>query len=127
MSPLSVSMLRPPCEWFDVVIFDEASQILPADAITAIKAGKQVVVAGDDRQLPPTSFFASGDPKDEEIVEDSEFTDDIQVGNYESVLSLMKSIVTKPRQLQWHYRSRDERLIAFSNKRIYKSLITFPN
>ena len=48
MSPLSVSMLRPPCEWFDVVIFDEASQILPADAITAIKAGKQVVVAGDD-------------------------------------------------------------------------------
>lgn len=127
MSPLSVSMLRPPCEWFDVVIFDEASQILPADAITAIKAGKQVVVAGDDRQLPPTSFFASGDPKDEEAVEESEFTDDIQVGNYESVLSLMKSIVTKPRQLQWHYRSRDERLIAFSNRRIYKSLITFPN
>jgi very-short-patch-repair endonuclease len=127
MSPLSVSMLRPPCEWFDVVIFDEASQILPADAITAIKAAKQVVVAGDDRQLPPTSFFASGDPKEEEISEETEFTDDIQVGNYESILSLMKSIVTKPRQLQWHYRSRDERLIAFSNNRIYKSLITFPN
>ena len=127
MSPLSVSMLRPPCEWFDVVIFDEASQILPADAITAIKAAKQVVVAGDDRQLPPTSFFASGDPKEEDISEESEFTDDIQVGNYESILSLMKSIVTKPRQLQWHYRSRDERLIAFSNNRIYKSLITFPN
>ena len=127
MSPLSVSMLRPPCEWFDVVIFDEASQILPADAITAIKAAKQVVVAGDDRQLPPTSFFASGDPKDDEIAEETEFTDDIQVGNYESILALMKSIVTKPRQLQWHYRSRDERLIAFSNKRIYKSLITFPN
>ena len=127
MSPLSVSMLRPPCEWFDVVIFDEASQILPADAITAIKAGKQVVVAGDDRQLPPTSFFASGDPKDEEISDETEYTDDIQVGNYESILALMKSIVTKPRQLQWHYRSRDERLIAFSNKRIYKSLITFPN
>jgi len=127
MSPLSVSMLRPPCEWFDVVIFDEASQIPPADAITAIKAGKQVVVAGDDRQLPPTSFFAAGDPKDDDGTDEDVYVDDIQVGNYESILAAMKSIVTKPRQLLWHYRSRDERLIAFSNNRIYKSLITFPD
>jgi len=58
MSPLSVSMLRPKAGTFDVVIFDEASQILPGDAVTAIKAARQVVVAGDDQQLPPTTFFA---------------------------------------------------------------------
>jgi len=128
MSPLSVSMLRPPSQWFDVVIFDEASQILPADAITAIKAAKQVVVAGDDRQLPPTPFFASGQPDVDDGTETSTDVDnDIEVGNYESILAVMKTIVTKPRQLQWHYRSRDEKLIAFSNKRIYKSLITFPD
>ncbi|NBO54937.1 MAG: DUF4011 domain-containing protein [Actinobacteria bacterium] len=125
MSPLSVSMLRPPVGWFDVVIFDEASQILPADAITSIKAARQVVVAGDDRQLPPTTFFAGGenDELDDEDTED----ESINVGHYESILSLMKYIITKPRELRWHYRSRDERLIAFSNEKLYKSLITFPD
>lgn len=128
MSPLSVSMLRPPSQWFDVVIFDEASQILPADAITAIKAGKQLVVAGDDRQLPPTPFFASGQPDDDASDDTTiEFENEIRAGNYESILQMMKTVVTRPRQLQWHYRSRDEKLIAFSNHRIYKSLITFPD
>ena len=128
MSPLSVSMLRPPSQWFDVVIFDEASQILPADAITAIKAGKQLVVAGDDRQLPPTPFFASGQPDDDASDDTTiEFENEIRAGDYESILQMMKTVVTRPRQLQWHYRSRDEKLIAFSNHRIYKSLITFPD
>jgi very-short-patch-repair endonuclease len=125
MSPLSVSMLRPPVGWFDVVIFDEASQILPADAITSIKAARQVVVAGDDRQLPPTTFFASGES--DEADDDESDDDAINVGHYESILSLMKFIITKPRELRWHYRSRDERLIAFSNEHLYKSLITFPD
>jgi very-short-patch-repair endonuclease len=125
MSPLSVSMLRPPVGWFDVVIFDEASQILPADAITSIKAARQVVVAGDDRQLPPTTFFAGGENDD---LDDEDSKDEsINVGHYESILSLMKYIITKPRELRWHYRSRDERLIAFSNEKLYKSLITFPD
>jgi very-short-patch-repair endonuclease len=126
MSPLSVSMLRPPAGWFDVVIFDEASQVLPADAITSIKAAKQVIVAGDDRQLPPSPFFASGEIEDDDAQDDVD-DDAIHVGHYESILSLMKFVITKPRQLRWHYRSRDEKLIAFSNNYIYKNLITFPD
>jgi AAA domain len=59
MSPLVVSQLLPPLPYFDVVIFDEASQITPADAITSILRGRQLVVAGDDKQLPPTAFFVS--------------------------------------------------------------------
>ena len=126
MSPLSVSMLRPPVGWFDVVIFDEASQVLPADAMTSIKAARQVVVAGDDKQLPPTTFFASGEDGEEEIIDDID-DESVKVGHYESILSLMKYIITKPRQLRWHYRSRDERLIHFSNEKLYRSLITFPD
>lgn len=126
MSPLSVSMLRPPVGWFDVVIFDEASQVLPADAMTSIKAARQVVVAGDDKQLPPTTFFATGEDGEEEIIDDTD-DESVKVGHYESILSLMKYIITKPRQLRWHYRSRDERLIAFSNEKLYRSLITFPD
>lgn len=127
MSPLSVSVIRPDPSWFDVVIFDEASQVQPADAITSIKAAKQVVVAGDDQQLPPTTFFAGSDV---DVLDDADDNDDdaVPLGAYESVLSLVKAIITRPRQLQWHYRSRDERLIAFSNEHVYgKSLITFPD
>jgi len=119
-------MLRPPVGWFDIVIFDEASQVLPADAMTSIKAARQVVVAGDDKQLPPTTFFASGEDGEEEIIDDID-DEPAKVGHYESILSLMKYIITKPRQLRWHYRSRNERLIAFSNEKLYRSLITFPD
>ena len=65
MSPLVVSQLLPPKAYFDVVIFDEASQITPADAVTSILRGRQLVVAGDDKQLPPTAFFASDSTDDE--------------------------------------------------------------
>ena len=125
MSPLSVSMLRPKAGTFDVVIFDEASQILPWDAVTAIKAARQVVVAGDDQQLPPTTFFAGGESEEELQTEDEQNVDEAQLPDFESILAFMKSVVTKPLSLQWHYRSRDERLINYSNKRIYQSLITF--
>lgn len=67
MSPLSVSMLRPKAGTFDVVILDEASQILPWDAVTAITAARQVVVAGDDQQLQPTTFFAGGESEVSDI------------------------------------------------------------
>jgi len=126
MSPLAVSSMLPArSDFFDVVIFDEASQVLPADAVPAIMRAAQVVVAGDTRQLPPTNFFASGDADgdgDDEEEEDLSLTE-----GFESILDVMNVALPKAAWLQWHYRSRDERLINFSNAHIYdKSLRTFP-
>jgi len=128
-SPLSVSTFRPPSKWFDVVIFDEASQIKPVHAITSIKAARQVVVAGDEQQLPPTDFFADdgGDSGSDDGTDKTDGTISLNLNDIRSLLGATKAIVTRSRQLQWHYRSRDERLIGFSNDRIYKSLVTFPH
>jgi very-short-patch-repair endonuclease len=122
MSPLMVSQVLPAASLFDVVIFDEASQIVPADAIPSIIRAHQVVVAGDDHQLPPTSFFRSSS-----VEEEDEEDDLVSFGTgFESVLDALRPLLpTAP--LSWHYRSRDERLVAFSNERIYGgSLTTFP-
>jgi superfamily I DNA and/or RNA helicase len=118
-SPLSVSqLLDANRRYFDVVIFDEASQVLPEDAVPAILRGQQVVVAGDRYQLPPTTFFAGA--ADEENEQQSITT------GFESLLDLMSSFLP-PWSLLWHYRSQDEALIAFSNRHIYGDrLITFP-
>jgi very-short-patch-repair endonuclease len=124
MSPLMVSQVLPAARLFDVVIFDEASQIVPADAIGSIIRAHQVVVAGDDHQLPPTNFFRQfGDPAADD--EDDEDTVSFDAG-FESVLDALRPLLpTAP--LNWHYRSRDERLVAFSNERIYGgALTTFP-
>ena len=123
MSPLMVSQVLPAARLFDVVIFDEASQIVPADAIPSVIRAHQVVLAGDDHQLPPTSFFrqfSDADPED-----DDEETVTFGAG-FESVLDALRPLLpTAP--LNWHYRSRDERLVAFSNERIYGgALTTFP-
>lgn len=119
-SPLSVSQLLPSRVLFDVVIFDEASQVLPEDAIPTIIRGKHTVVAGDQKQLPPTTFFALTDREEED--EES----DLAASGMESILGLMSGFV-EPRPLEWHYRSRDEALIAFSNHYIYNDrLLTFP-
>jgi hypothetical protein len=120
MSPLVVASTLPPGRWFDVVIFDEASQIQPAQAISAISRGRQVVVAGDERQLPPTNFFTV--VSDEESAADEEvFTD-----GFESILDILAAALPT-RRLTWHYRSRDERLIAFANQAMYDgALTTFP-
>jgi very-short-patch-repair endonuclease len=125
MSPLMVSQVLPPARLFDVVIFDEASQIVPADAIPSIMRGHQIVVAGDDRQLPPTNFFRQVGDADEEGNEDDESLVSFGAG-FESVLDALRPLLpTAP--LVWHYRSRDERLVAFSNSRIYGgALTTFP-
>jgi very-short-patch-repair endonuclease len=123
-SPLIVSQVLPAARLFDVVIFDEASQIIPADAIPSIMRGHQIVVAGDDRQLPPTNFFRQiGDEGDEP--EDEESLISFGAG-FESVLEALRPLLpTWP--LNWHYRSRDERLVAFSNAHIYGgALTTFP-
>ena len=121
-SPLAVSQLIPADRrYFDVVIFDEASQVLPEDAVCSILRAGQAVVAGDPRQLPPTPFFAAGVDEDEE-------SEDISAPvGFESVLDLMSAFAQPPWTLTWHYRSQDEALIAFSNALVYDwQLITFP-
>jgi very-short-patch-repair endonuclease len=128
MSPLVVSQLLPAKKYFDVVVFDEASQVPPADAIPAILRGQRLIVAGDERQLPPTSFFAS--PTSEEEAEEVEIEGGAPlVGGMEGVESILEGLesLLSARTLEWHYRSHDERLIAFSNAYIYdKLLTTFP-
>ena len=120
-SPLSVSQLLPPMQGcFDYVIFDEASQVLPEDSIPSIYRGKHLVVAGDKHQLPPTTFFAAADQEDE--ASDSATATE----GFESLLDLASSFIQSA-PLDWHYRSRDERLISFSNHHIYSNrLVTFP-
>jgi very-short-patch-repair endonuclease len=122
MSPLVVSELLPAQPFFDVVIFDEASQIVPYEAITAILRGRQVIVAGDSKQLSPTrtSFFSSGSEEESLGTASGDDEDSFDaVDETESLLDAVKAVlppVLGVRTLQWHYRSEDERLIAFSNK-----------
>ena len=129
MSPLVVSRVLPARRLFDVVIFDEASQVLPHDAIASIMRAQQVIVAGDPHQLPPTSFFTrrpSGavDQNDED--EDEELVD-VPPDAFESLLDMLSAKLPHVHRLRWHYRSTDERLIAFSNHHIYgNDLVTFP-
>ena len=124
MSPLSIAQfLDPKTANFDVVIFDEASQVKPEDALGALLRGNQAVVIGDTRQLPPTSFFDHMVESDEE--------DDPELGapiaDIESILHLCKiSFITKI--LRWHYRSRHESLIAVSNQEFYDNrLVIYPS
>jgi very-short-patch-repair endonuclease len=120
-SPLSVSQLLDTTQSFDFVIFDEASQVLPEDAIPAVMRGAQLVVAGDRWQLPPTTFFAATD--DDDLLEDESSN---AVEGFESLLDTTNSFMPSW-YLDWHYRSRDETLISFSNHFIYKDrLVTFP-
>ena len=124
MSPLAVSQYLSSDLVFDVVIFDEASQVSPGDAINCIYRGAALITAGDQRQLPPTSFFSLSDDRLESVDEE----DDNLAKDYESILDLMKAsgrFSSAP--LRWHYRSRHENLIAYSNHQFYNSrLVTFP-
>ena len=123
MSPLSVSQYLPPDIRFDVVIFDEASQVLPEDAANCIYRGRQLIVAGDQKQLPPTDYFLmAGADLHEEYEPDENDTDD-----FRSLLDLCKAQGVPSLPLTWHYRSRHEHLIAFSNYKFYEGkLNTFP-
>lgn len=117
MSPLSVAQFLPPGAMeFDLLVMDEASQIQPVDALGAVARARQVVVVGDPRQLPPTSFFArmtSGG--DEEEDEGGRVTD------IESILGLFTARGLPMRMLRWHYRSKHQSLIAVSNRQFYDS------
>lgn len=125
MSPLSVSyFLEADTYKFDMVIFDEASQIFPQDAIGAIFRGAQVIIAGDSKQLPPTNFFAASTNNNSDYDVDN---DDIDEIISDSILEEATNTIPN-RSLLWHYRSRNEDLISFSNKEIYgNNLVTFPN
>jgi len=128
MSPVSVSTFLKPggCE-FDLVVFDEASQLPTAEAVPSILRAKQVIVAGDSKQLPPTPYF-----KASVFEEGEEFEEEQQQGvkPLESLLNDSVAVVPifQDAHLRWHYRSRDERLIKFSNNYFYDNgLITFPS
>lgn len=120
MSPLSVSQyIDPNVIHFDVLIFDEASQLRTEDVVSSIIRSDQVIVIGDTKQLPPTPFFSAGD-NEEDVNDDND-------ASYESILDECSNFMFG-RTLKWHYRSQDERLIAFSNLHFYDSqLVTFPN
>ncbi len=118
MSPLSVAQFLPPGELtFDLLVMDEASQIQPVDALGAIARCRQVVVVGDERQLPPTAFFSkmTGSQPDEED------DDGAQVADIESILGLFTARGLPQRMLRWHYRSRHQSLIAVSNTQFYEN------
>jgi very-short-patch-repair endonuclease len=121
-SPLSVSqLLDSGRQYFDFVIFDEASQVLPEDAVPSVLRGHKLVVAGDSKQLPPTTFFAAADDDESAADEEASGTE-----GFESLLDTMNSFLNSS-YLDWHYRSRDESLINFSNRYIYENrLVTFP-
>ena len=160
MSPLLVSRYLPTAALFDVVVYDEASQVTLPDAVPSILRGRQVIVAGDDRQLPPTTVFTKlldgggatdGAPlpsakqdDDDPIPDDEHVEESVELGegsistadpavvapalgnDYASVLTALSAILPT-RTLLWHYRSRDERLIAVSNSHVYGNrLVTFP-
>ena len=124
MSPLSVStFLTPNSVHFNTVVFDEASQVFPQDALGAIYRADQLIVVGDSKQMPPSNFFTATMDRDDE--NDEEGYED--VSQFESILDKCSTLLQEYR-LCWHYRSRYEQLIAFSNKNFYdNTLITFPS
>ena len=123
MSPLSVAKYLPPGQVeFDLIIFDEASQVQPIDSLGAIARADRAVVVGDSRQLPPTNFFnkmSSGNEEDD---------DSTELADLESLLGSFCASGSPQVMLRWHYRSRHESLIAVSNREFYENhLMLFPS
>ena len=119
MSPMSVAQyIDLNAEKFDLVIFDEASQMPTSEAVGSIARGKALIVVGDSKQMPPTSFFTSTQTDEEEA----------DIDDMESVLDDCITLSLCEHQLNWHYRSKHESLIAFSNSQYYgNNLLTFPS
>lgn len=126
MGPLSVAQYLVPGQLkFDLVVMDEASQLKPEDAIGALARGGQVVIVGDPKQLPPTSFFqrVSLDAEDDNADDSRTAVEEV-----ESILDVASTLFQPVRRLRWHYRSRHHSLIAFSNTEFYhRDLIIFPS
>lgn len=129
MSPLSVSDSLPlDTAFFDVVIFDEASQITLEEGIPALFRAPQTIIVGDDKQMPPSNFFnaRAADPEDLEIV-DGENEEEILSAEADSLL-VQGSRKLHSTMLSWHYRSRYETLISYSNHAFYEAgLLTIPD
>lgn len=123
MSPLSAAQyLSLNTKKFDVVIFDEASQIPTCEAIGAISRGKSLIVAGDPQQMPPTNFFKAN------LSNNETYSDQVDLEDLESLLDDCIALKMKRNRLLWHYRSSHESLIAFSNNTFYDhNLYTFPS
>lgn len=141
MSPLLVSRNIPQTMKFDIVVFDEASQIKPADAVLSLLRGEQFVICGDLKQLPPTNFFedsATLDSEEEYLEDESQVNPDASsdrgfidtdLFTAESILEAIEVLLEQPNKhmLRWHYRSKDPRLIEFSNDKYYNgNLKTLP-
>lgn len=126
MGPLSVAQyLEQGYLNFDLVVMDEASQLRPEDALGAIARGSQLVVVGDPKQLPPTNFFDR--LTDDSDTEDPDDTPAV-VDGVESILGICEHLYRPVRTLRWHYRSKHESLIAFSNAQFYDGrLVVFPS
>ena len=124
MSPTSAAQyIQPGSNQFDLVVIDEASQMRPEYAVSAVARGAQLVVVGDSNQLPPTDFFSVAQPSADE--EDGE--EDYSIDT-ESILDLANQRLPHKRRLSWHYRSEHESLIQFSNRRFYNGgLVVFPS
>ena len=124
MSPQSVARFLPPITNFDLVVFDEASQIRVPESIGAIGRAKATVIVGDSKQMPPTSAFASGDGTTDDSPKE---TVGLAPADLESILSEAVESQFPRKLLSWHYRSRNEALIAFSNAHYYEGrLSSFP-
>ena len=130
LSPLSVSTYLSGANYiFDTVIFDEASQIRTEDAVCSLFRAKQAIIAGDSKQLPPSEFFSSSISANDEYFSNESFDEDSgadDIGAFDSLLD--EAVLLPSKMLLWHYRSRHEDLIVFSNKKIYnEKLTTFPS
>ena len=123
MSPMSIATyLKQGALDFDLVIFDEASQIPAPDALGAMLRGRQVIVVGDSKQMPPSNLFGKAVELEEEELENS------ATAEMESILALMEARGAASKMLRWHYRSRHDSLIAVSNDQFYKNkLLAFPS
>ena len=129
MSPTSAAQfIQPGSLEFDLLIIDEASQMRPEFAVSAIMRARQFIVVGDANQLPPTDFFtASADDDDDDLALASGETEKLKVDT-ESILDLANERFPIRRRLKWHYRSQHESLIQFSNRQFYEGdLIVFPS
>ena len=134
MSPISVAQYLTPGQIeFDLLVIDEASQIRPEDALGAIARAKQIVVVGDQKQLPPSSFFdrllADGGQVDDDAEEDEDgdlLQGAASAGEMESILTLCEARGLPSRMLKWHYHSRDPSLMRVSNAEFYKHELVLP-
>lgn len=127
MSPISVAQFLPPgTMMFDLLVIDEASQIRPEDALGVIARASQIVVVGDQKQLPPTSFFDRLVDEGDDEEDDEDMPAGATAADMESILSLCEARGLRSRMLEWHYRSRDPSLIRVSNAEFYGDKLVLP-